>query len=256
MTAQTTRSLDGHLRSALVTGASRGIGLAIARRLAARGFGLTITARDQDRLHGVADELIAQGSPQVVPIAGDLAIEDFPATIAQAHQDAFGSMTALILNAGVGTAGDIATYPARRLDKMVAVNLRAPFLVLQHSLPGLRTWAATAPDHGARVVALSSITGVYPEAGLAAYGATKAAVASLIDTLNAEEGGRGVCGTSVCPAYVDTDMSSWAHDLVPAAEMIPAEDIATLVDTLVSLSRRTTVQRLVVSRTGASPFIA
>jgi NAD(P)-dependent dehydrogenase (short-subunit alcohol dehydrogenase family) len=106
------------------------------------------------------------------------------------------------------------------------------------------------------VVALSSITGVYPEAGLAAYGATKAALRSLVATLNAEESGRGVCATAIAPGYVETDMSAWVTDRVPAEQMIPVADIVGLVESLVSLSARSVVAEIVVSRAGAPAFIA
>jgi NAD(P)-dependent dehydrogenase (short-subunit alcohol dehydrogenase family) len=239
-------------QSALVTGASRGIGRAIARMLAQRGFGLTIAARDAAKLADVADELSQLGARGVVPCPGDLADEAYLDRLVAAHAGGFAAMDCLVLNAGVGTAGDLATFPVRRFDKTVAVNLRAPFLLVQHSLPLLRAAAEANPEHGARVVALSSITGVYAEAGLAAYGATKAALNSLVDTLNVEESGRGVLATAIAPAYVDTDMSAWVVERVPAVEMIRADDVSRLVEALVDLSGRAVVSRLVISRAGTS----
>ena len=93
-------------RSALVTGASKGIGLGIATRLASQGYGLTITARDAERLAVVAEELTRAGSPDVVVSAGDMADENFASALVATHGDRFGSMRALILNAGVGTSGE------------------------------------------------------------------------------------------------------------------------------------------------------
>ncbi len=114
-------------RSALVTGASRGIGLGIAQTLARQGFGLTVTARDPARLDELAAELRTLGAAEVVVHAGDAADPELPAQLAAAHQEAFGSMSALVLNAGVGTAGEIGNYPMSRFDKTMAVNVRAPF---------------------------------------------------------------------------------------------------------------------------------
>lgn len=242
--------------SALVTGASRGIGLGIARMLAGRGHALTLGARDQGRLHEVAEDLRALGAPEVVVCPGDLADPAYPDALVDAHARAFARLDCLVLNAGVGTAGSLSTYPLARLDKTVAVNFRAPFALVQAALPLLRSAAEAAPDRGARVVALSSITGVYPEAGLAAYGATKAALRSLVATLNAEESGHGITGTSIAPGYVETDMSAWVTDQVPAARMIPVDDIVALVESLVALSARSVVAEVVVSRAGAPAFSA
>lgn len=244
------------MNSALVTGASRGIGLGIATRLAEQGRGLTITARSQDTLDAVADGFRAAGAPHVLAIAGDMADAEHLAAAVQAHGEQFGTMTALVLNAGVGTAGAIGEFPMRRFDKTIDVNLRAPFILLQAALPLLRAGAAAHPDKGAKVIALSSITGVYPEAGLGLYGATKAALISLIETLNAEESAGGVTGTAIAPAYVDTDMAAWTHDTVPPETMIQVSDIVELVDAQLRLSARAVVPRLVVNRAGASAFQA
>jgi 3-oxoacyl-[acyl-carrier protein] reductase len=79
--------------------------------------------------------------------------------------------------------------------------------LVQQSLPLLREAANHDSRTGAKVIGLASITGVYVEAGLGIYGATKAALLSLIETVNLEESGNGVTATAIAPAYVDTDMS-------------------------------------------------
>lgn len=242
--------------SALVTGASRGIGLGIAHRLAAQGYSLTVTARDASRLDAVAAELRGAGAPDVVAVAADMADPDAAEALAAAHRDRFGSMRALILNAGVGTAGAIGEFPMRRFDKTVAVNLAAPFALLQSSLPMLRAGAADNPSNGAKVVAVSSITGVYAEANLALYGATKAALISLVETFNAEQSGNGIAATAIAPAYVDTDMSEWTKDRIPAETMLTVNDIVELVDAVMRLSNRAVLSKLVLSRAGASGYVA
>ncbi|WP_024796172.1 SDR family NAD(P)-dependent oxidoreductase [Tomitella biformata] len=244
------------MNSALVTGASRGIGLGIATRLAEQGRGLTITSRTQSTLDAVADQLRAAGSPHVLAVAGDMADPEHLAAAVKAHGEQFGTMDALVLNAGVGTAGTIAEYPMRRFEKSIAVNLRAPMVLMQEALPLLRAAAAANPGRGAKVIALASIAGVYAEAGLGVYGATKAALLSMIDALNAEESAGGVTGAALAPAYVDTDMAAWTHDTVPPETMIQVSDIVELVDALLRLSSRAVVPRLVVNRAGASAFQA
>jgi len=240
------------MRSALVTGASRGIGRGIAFRLAERGYALTITSRKPADLAALAPELRAAGAPHVVHYAADMADRAALAEVVDAHQAAFTNMNALVLSAGVGTAGPIDTLPLHRFDRTVEVNLAAAFVLIQHSLPLLRAAAAADPDRGAKVIALASITGVHPEPGLAAYGATKAALISLMQTLNAEESNRGVTATAIAPGYVHTDMSAWVTDTIPPHTMIPVADVVAVADMLLSLGPRTSITTIVMSRSGTT----
>jgi 3-oxoacyl-[acyl-carrier protein] reductase len=243
-------------RSALVTGASRGIGRGIALRLAEGGWGLTVAARDVDRLEAAADELRAAGAADVLVVPADMADSAAVEAIVDAHAERFGALNAAILNAGMGVSGAIAEMPLRRLDKMVAVNLRAPMAIVQRALPLLRATAAADPERGSKVVALASITGVYSEPGLAAYGATKAALLSMIKTLNVEESGHGVTATGLAPGYVDTDMSEWVHDRIPADAMIRVDDIVELVHALLKMSSRSVISELVIARAGIDGYRA
>ncbi|MGM7644974.1 SDR family NAD(P)-dependent oxidoreductase [Nocardia sp. JW2] len=243
-------------RSALISGASRGIGLGIAKHLAQQGYSLTITARDADRLRAVAAELRADGAAEVIVAAADMSDEEGVARVLGAHTDRFATMSALILNAGVGTAGPLAESSMRRFDKTIEVNVRAPIQLIQGALPLLRAGARENPGRGAKVIALSSITGVYAEAGLAVYGAAKAALISLLATLNAEESGNGVTATAIAPAYVDTEMSAWIHDQVPPDQMLAVNDIVEMVDALLRLSARAVVPTIVMSRAGTDGYRA
>jgi len=238
-------------QSALVSGASRGIGLGIAIRLARRGYGLTISARDQQRLEAVGEELRAAGAPDVQPFAGDIADDTYLADLVAAHAARFEMVDALILNAGVGSAGALADFHPRRFDKQVTLNLRAPFVLLQQAMPLLRKAAAVNPGRGAKVVALSSITGVYAEPDLAVYGATKAALTSLIRSVNREEARNGVCATAISPAYVDTDMAAYVHERIPAEEMLEVADVVEMVDACLRLSARAAVPEIVMARSSS-----
>jgi 3-oxoacyl-[acyl-carrier protein] reductase len=247
---------DSSARSVLVTGASRGIGLEIATQLAAAGMALTITSRNRDDLDALAPMLRSRGAPEVICVAADMADGDTLRHLIRRHTDVHTDMSALVVNAGVGTAGTVARYPRDRLDKTMAVNFLAPFELIQLALPLLRAGAARHRDLGAKIVVLSSITGVYAEAGLAAYGASKAAVMSLVDALNAEESGAGVLASAIAPGYVNTDMSAWVQGEVPPDAMITTRDVGVLVMALLSLSRRAVVGRLVVSRAGTGGYQA
>lgn len=241
------------MKTALVTGASRGIGHGIVRDLARHGYGLTISSRSERDLAELVGTLRDDGSPRVICHAVDLADTDELPALIQSHESAFGSMDALVLSGGVGTAGPFHSLSQRRVDKTFAVNLTSTIALIQQSLPLLRE-AAAASDHGARVIVLASIVGVYSEAGLAVYGASKAGLLSLAGALNAEESGRGVMFTAIAPAYVDTDMSAWTNDTVPAGTMIPVADVVTVVRMLLTLGRNTSITEIVLSRSGANPY--
>ena len=155
---QTAADLVSTRRNALVTGASRGIGLAIARRLAGEGFDLTISARSADALGKVAAELRATGS-RVAAVPADMSDERQVDALAAAHEQTFDVLDVLVLCAGLGSLGVIADYPVRRLDRMFAINLRGPFTLTQRLLPSLRRAALLAPT-GAKVIAIASLTGI------------------------------------------------------------------------------------------------
>lgn len=152
------------------------------------------------------------------------------------HREKFESLATLVLNAGMATAGLVGEFDMRQFDKVVDVNLRAPFALLQEALPLLRQWAAVEPQRGAKVIALSSITGVFTEPGLAAYGSTKAALSHLIDAVNLEQSGHGVSGTAIEPGYVDTDMTAGMHTIAPTT-MIKVGDSAAVIQRSGSLNR-------------------
>ncbi len=236
--------------TAIITGASRGIGLGIATRLADQGYGLTISARDPERLASTAELLRNRGAKEVVAVSGDLSQPQAAAEVVNAHRAQFEGLSALVLNAGVGTAGALGEFEMRRFDKAIDINLRTPLALLQQSLPLLRQWAAENPVRGAKVIALSSMTGIYTEAGLSVYGATKAALATLIDAVNLEESAHGVSATAIAPGYVDTDMAAWTHDRIAPESMITVDDIVELADTLLRLSARAVVPAILVSRAG------
>lgn len=236
-------------KTALITGGSRGIGAAIAERFAAAGWDLTISARGLEALEATAQRLRSHGG-RVEVVAADMTDEAAVAALIDAHTGAFGRCDALVVNAGMGVMGAVADFPVRRFDTLYRVNVRAPFLLMQGMLPTLR---ATAGDDGAaKVIAISSITGVYPEPNLTAYGATKAALASMCETFNLEESVNGVSATSICPGYVDTDMSEWTKEAIPASEMISGADVAAIAYAVTELGRYAVLPQAVLTRPGAN----
>jgi NAD(P)-dependent dehydrogenase (short-subunit alcohol dehydrogenase family) len=221
--------------SALVTGGSSGIGLAIARMLRAEGYSLTLAARKIERLEAAASELGATA------VAVDVRSEEDCARLVATHLDAFGGLDVLVNSAGVGIAGRIADMTTKQFDLQQAVNLRGAFLVTREALPALR-------EARGYVVNLASIAGTVPTPGLASYGASKAALVSLSRSLAREEAEAGVRVTALCPAFVDTPMTTWTG--LEADAMIQPEDCAELVRALLRMSPAARVPVVVVERAG------
>jgi len=194
------------------------------------------------------------GAVQVAP--GDQSDEDVLRRACKLHEHAYGDLTAIILAAGVGTFGRLASYSMRRFDKQLAVNLRAPFLLLQLALPMLRAGVIRLPIEGGRIVALSSLEGLHPEVGLSAYSASKAALNSLIRSVNAEEGSAGIRATAISPGYVNTDMGAAATDKISADMMIKVQDVVKVVDLVLSVSPNAVLPQIVINRSGGGPYQA
>jgi NAD(P)-dependent dehydrogenase (short-subunit alcohol dehydrogenase family) len=223
--------------SALVTGGSSGIGLAIARMLRDEGYGLTLAARNAERLEAVAAELGATA------VTTDVRHEEECAALVAAHLEAHGGLDVLVNSAGVGVAGTVGDMQTKHFDLQQAVNLRGAFLVTRAALPALRTARGY-------VVNLASIAGTMPTPGLASYGAAKAAVISLSRSLDREEADAGVRVTALCPEFVDTPMAAWTG--LAAEAMIQPDDCAEVVRALLRLSPAARIPVVVIERAGGS----
>ena len=220
----------------LVTGGSSGIGLAIARMLREEGYDLTVSSRRPEKVQAAAEELGAEG------IAADVSDADACERLVAAHRDRFGRLDVLVNSAGIGFAGRVEDLPPKHLDLQLGVNLRGLFLVTQAAIPLLRRTRGT-------IVNLASIAGTLPTPGLAAYGATKAAVIALTRSLNEELDDDGVRAVALCPGFVDTPMAEWSG--ISPEEMIRPEDCAEVVRMLLRLSSHARIPQIVIERAGA-----
>ena len=223
-------------KAALVTGGSSGIGLAIARALREDGYALTLAARTHEKVEAAAVELGAFAVP------ADVAREEDCERLVAAHAERHGRLDVLVNSAGIGIAGTLEDTTAKQWDLQHGVNLRGLFLVTRAALPLLKE------THG-HVINLASIAGTMPAPSLGAYGAAKAAVIALTQTLNAEHEADGIRATAICPAFVDTPMASWTG--IAGGRLIQPEDCAELVRALLRLSPYARVPQIVVERLGA-----
>ena len=184
-------------RTALVTGASSGIGREIARVLADRGADVTLVARRQDRLEELAAELGARVS--VTVLAADLGSDDGVALVERHLADH--PVELLVNNAGVGTGGMFHELPLAPELNEIRLNVLALVRLTHACLPGM-----VNAGHGG-VINVSSIAGNQPLQGYATYGATKAFVTAFTESIAFEVRRSGVHVTVVKPGYTDTEMN-------------------------------------------------
>ncbi len=234
-------------RAAIVTGASRGIGFALARTLAEAGYGLTITARKPEGLEQAARSLREQGH-EVEYLAGNMADEESIREVVRLHRDHYGRLDVLVNNAGVGIGAAAGEHQTKYVDMQLGVNLRAIILFYRECLELLR--AAGAEHHNALVVNLASIAGKSPQPWLSVYSATKAAVIGYTQAMNKELNGEGIKSVAFAPGFVDTDMTEFVKESVPPEEMIRPEDIAEALRFLLRLSPACVVPEIIFQRPG------
>jgi NAD(P)-dependent dehydrogenase (short-subunit alcohol dehydrogenase family) len=223
------------MKSALVTGGSSGIGLAIARALREDGYDLTLVARRPEPLEEAAEELDA------FPVPANLGDADECVRVVAAHAERHGGMNVLVNSAGIGIGGSFAEQDTKRIDMQLDVNLRATLVITRESLPLLRA------SRG-QIITLASIAGTIPTPGLAVYGTTKAALISWTSSLNREEAEHGIRATAISPGFVATRMTEWTG--LPEEEQISTDDIVALVRTVLALSPMARVPNIVVERLG------
>jgi short-subunit dehydrogenase len=234
-------------RAALVTGASRGIGLALADALGEAGFGLTLTARKPDTLEQTAQELRQKGY-EVEFKAANMADEDAICEVVQLHRDKYGRLDALVNNAGVGIGAAAGEQQSKYVDLQLGVNLRAIILFYRECLEMLRV--AGGEHRQALVVNLASIAGKSPSPWLSVYSATKAGVVAYTVAMNKELGGDGIKSVAFCPGFVDTDMTEFVRGEVSQDDMIKTSDIAEALRFLLRVSPACVVPEIIFGRPG------
>ena len=234
-------------RAALITGASSGIGLAIARVLGEQGYGLTVAARRPEKLETATEKLRTEGI-EVQSVAANMTEEEDVVGVFARHREAYGRLDVLVNNAGVGIGAPMAEIQTKHLDMQLGVNLRALILGTREGLPMLRE---AGIEHGkALIVNTASIAGKGGQAWLSVYAATKAAVINFTQSTHRESGADGIQCTALAPGFVDTPMTEFAKGQVPGEEMIRPEDLGEAVRFLLSTSRNCHVPEIVFTRPG------
>ncbi|MDO9407799.1 SDR family oxidoreductase [Patulibacter sp.] len=234
-------------RAAIITGASSGIGLEIARVLGQEGHRLTIAARRPDKLEAAAEQLRAEGF-EVLAVAGALQDEDAVARVVSEHRERYGRLDVLVNNAGVGSGAAVADIDTKRLDLQLGLNLRSTILFYREAVGLLRE--AGRQHRSALVVNTASITAKLGKPGLSVYAATKAGIVNWTASMHQELSAEGIKSTALCPGYVDTPMTDHAKGRVAAEAMMTPSDIAESVRFLLRVSPACCVPEIPFVRPG------
>ena len=223
-----------HSRTVIVTGASRGIGLAIATELAQAGYDLALVARSAEILEKIAAEL--NGKTKVKAYPGDISSwEEAERIVGQVHDD-FGEIYGLVNNAGVTQDGLFMRMTPENWQKPIDINLGGTFFFTRAVAPIMMR------QREGRIINISSVIGVTGNAGQANYAASKAGIIALTKSVAKELGGRNVTANAVAPGFISTDMTAdlpekvQAHMLsqIPLKRFGEGKDVAGVVKFLLS----------------------
>lgn len=200
-------------RVALVTGASRGIGKAIALRLASDGFAVGVNyAASADKAESLVRDIVDQGG-QAVAVRADVADSDQVHDLFAKVTDALGPVTVLVNNAGVTDDDLLLRMGVEQWDRVIATNLRSVYLCTKEALrPMLRA------KYG-RIINISSVSGLAGNPGQANYAASKAGIIGFTKSTAKEVGSRGITVNAVAPGFIRTDMTDALGAEVTSAAM-------------------------------------
>jgi 3-oxoacyl-[acyl-carrier protein] reductase len=194
-------------RNVVITGGSRGLGLAIARKLAAAGYGVVAIARKMsDQLSGAMQEIGSAGIGSLDFVAFDLADTQGIPKLARTLRKQFGPVYGLVNNAALGTDGLLANMKNSQIEQLLRVNTLAPIMLSKYVV------RAMMADGGGRIVNVTSIIGFTGYSGLSVYGATKASMIGFTRSLAREVGRLGINVNAVAPGFLDTEMTQGLAD--------------------------------------------
>ena len=215
----------GEAATCLITGASAGIGAELARGLAARGLGVTLVARREERLRELAGEIAERHGVRAEVVAGDVSDADGRERLIAAVDDRGLDVEVLVNNAGFGSGGKFIELDAEKEASIIATNVEALVALTGYFLPEM-----VERGRGA-VLNLASLISFQPVPFQATYGATKAAVLQFSEAIHEELRGTGVTVTAICPGPVRTEFGEvggfgGADDKIPDFVWLEADEVA------------------------------
>ena len=200
-------------RVAFVTGASRGIGAAIAKRLARDGLHVVAVARSADKLQRVVDEIKAEGGSAesaTCDIADSKSLSDAIEKVTEAH----GRLDVLVNNAGITKDGLILRMEDEDFDSVIDTNLKSAFVAIRSAARPMMRLKGGAGGVGGRIINISSVAGVAGNAGQANYSASKAGLLGLTKTVAKELAGKNITCNAIAPGFITTDMTDVLPDQI------------------------------------------
>jgi 3-oxoacyl-[acyl-carrier protein] reductase len=245
MSMSRSRSLAG--RTALVTGAGRGIGRSIALALAEAGARVFLAARSADQLERVVEEVRRRGG-QADFLAADLSRAEGVEAVFGALRRAYATLEVLVNNAGLGISGQLIEFPEESLDTLLAVNVKGLFLCCQQAM------RLMVPARRGYIINISSVVGFKGYPNQAAYTASKHAVMGITKSLAVEAQPHGIRVSAILPGGVDTALSEALRPDLDKSKLLRPEDIAGAVLYLLSLSDTAAVDEIYIRRRTSAPF--
>jgi 3-oxoacyl-[acyl-carrier protein] reductase len=195
------------MHNVVVTGGSRGIGLAIARRLAAARYNvIAVARRESDELREAIGDVIKQGRGGLKFRPFDLSEVDAIPSFVKSLRDEFGAIYGLVNNAGIGTEGLLATMHNSEIEALVRLNVTSPIILTKYIARHMMA------DGSGRIINMSSIIATTGYNGLSVYGATKAAATGFTRSLAREVGKLGITVNAIAPGFVDTELTQSLSD--------------------------------------------
>jgi NADP-dependent 3-hydroxy acid dehydrogenase YdfG len=240
---------------ALITGASSGIGRELARTLAAEGAAVALAGRRGDRLQQLADEVAAGGGTALTLVA-DLADPADAGALAASTVAELGRLDVFVGCAGQLLPGPVSDSPAAEWERMIDVNLRGLLIAAAAALPALGSAAADSLRRAADLVLVGSTAGARAEHNLGVYGATKAAVAALAESLRRELAGSGVRVAHVAPGHTATELGDHGRpgiecgDGSPGTPPLRAAEVADAIRYLVTRPANVAISELAIRPAG------
>ncbi|HWS00039.1 MAG TPA: SDR family oxidoreductase [Prolixibacteraceae bacterium] len=239
--------MDFKGKTALVTGASRGIGESIATRLAGLGINILITGRDAEKLKLLKYKLQSIGTQPHMVVA-DISDPGTPGKLITETIEKFGSLDILVNNAGYAAAKPLSMTSLEEWDRMMATNARGPFFLCKEAIPYLRN-----SDCGT-IFNISSVVGRLGYENQAAYAASKHALMGFSKVLAKEVQPLGIRVHTIAPGGVATDMVKTMRSDLGSSNLIQPEEIAEIVEFLLKFRGNAMIDNIDVRRSNGTPF--
>lgn len=234
-------------RVALVTGAGRGIGRAIAEALGKAGATVIVAARSETEIQAVVKHIATAGG-QALAVPMDISREEQVAAGFAEIQERFGQLDVLVNNAGIGRFGPLMDFPSAALKEVTSVNLLGTYGCCQQAM------RLMVPRRSGYIINISSVVGFKGYPNQSAYTATKHAIMGLTKSLAIEAQPHGIRVSAILPGGVDTDLVGNARPDLDRSMLMRPEDIAQTVLFLLSLSEQAAIDEIYIRRRTSQPF--